>query len=158
MSYLKIDFIPQFTMEPLLNKGTHKYEKHVLRDIFTLDLKRLWFKSDVQTHFSYNHRTYWMIEGKANDLIRPWSMSPLKTFTRGIVYTILTGEDPEPIFKLENNRLIVLINTIDMNKNIKSIDGHVWDLTDPETKKLLRNVGLTMKHLHNTESVGRFSL
>lgn len=136
MPYLKIEFIPQFTMEPLLKKATHRYEEYVLRDIITLDLKRSWKRCDVNMHYNIRHQTYWMIKGSMKDLISPWSNSIIKMFTRGIIHTDNTKYvDAIPIFKLEINKIIALTYNKDMKR---SIDGEVWDLTDKIIIKIIR--------------------
>lgn len=148
MPYLKIEFIPQFYMEPLLKKATHKYEDHVLRDIITLDLKHLWKKCEVNTHINLSKKTYWMIKGGIKNLMAPWINCSLKLLTRGVVLTANTDYiKPMPIFKLEANKLIALMSSQDMNGNVKTVDGAVWDLTDHTIIKIVRG-GAIMKNLY----------
>jgi len=140
MPYLKIEFIPQFTMEPLLKRATHKYEDRVLKDVITLDLINSWKRCKVKVHYSLSQQTYWMIRGGMRALIKPWSISILKAFTRGTILTTPTNDiESIPVFKLEINKLIALISSQDMNGIIKTIDGDVWDMTDPEIKKIINN-------------------
>lgn len=157
MPYLKIEFIPQFTMEALLKKATHRYEDHILQETITIDLMNTWKRCEIKTHFSISQQTYWMIRGSMKDLIKPWSTSILKMLTRGTIMTTPTKEiDSIPVFKLEINKLIALINSKDINDNIKSIDGDVWDLTSPEVITIIRGKPIVKNLYTNNNKYSKY--